>query len=136
MLKCKRNNIILQPRNKWQDYKMNQNVQAQAWGRKHTTTVDHICKEMVTYAKQEKDKQLHSIPRCNQGMWQSMVRSNKMYVLHKEGLNNKHWNIGKKLNQHLTATVNTTYGLTRKIQKTGRTPLCSRISITYGLNNE
>ncbi len=39
-----------------------------------------------------------------------------MYVMHKQGLIDRIWCIIKKLNENLTARVNTKHGLTRKIQ--------------------
>ena len=39
-----------------------------------------------------------------------------MQVLYKEGLTDNHWTIVKKLNENLTAKIQTKYGLTRMIQ--------------------
>jgi hypothetical protein len=39
-----------------------------------------------------------------------------MYILNKEGLKDNHWTIVKKLNENLTAKINTKHGLTRKIK--------------------
>ncbi len=38
-----------------------------------------------------------------------------MYGVYKEGLNCKLWHTTKSLNEHVTAQINTKYGLTRKI---------------------
>ncbi len=38
-----------------------------------------------------------------------------MYVMHKEGLKDNHWTIVRKLNENLTAKIQTKHGLTRKI---------------------
>ena len=38
-----------------------------------------------------------------------------MHVLHKQGLTDNHWTIVKKLNENLTARIQTKYGLTRLI---------------------
>ncbi len=39
-----------------------------------------------------------------------------MYVMHKEGLKDNHWNLVRKLNQNLTAKIQTKYGHTRTIK--------------------
>ncbi len=39
-----------------------------------------------------------------------------MYVMYKESLMDNYWNIARKLNQNLIATVNTKYGPTIKIK--------------------
>ena len=70
---------------------------------------------MITYAKNIK-KNIHiaflDVTKAYDKAWLEAI----MYVLHKEGVNDKHWNIAKKLNQNLTATIHTKYGLTRNIQ--------------------
>ena len=39
-----------------------------------------------------------------------------MYVMHKEGLKGPEWNLIRKMNQNLTATINTKHGETREIK--------------------
>ena len=39
-----------------------------------------------------------------------------MYILYKEGLQDNHWTIVKKLNENLTARIKTKYGPTRQIK--------------------
>ena len=39
-----------------------------------------------------------------------------MYVMHKQGIKDKHWGIIKKLNENLTAKIATKYGEIRKIK--------------------
>jgi len=90
---------------------------AQAGGRKHSATVDHILvlKELITHAKNKK-KSIHiaflDVTKAYDKAWTEAI----MYVLHKEGLTDNHWTISKKLNHNLTATIETKFGPTRKIQ--------------------
>ena len=39
-----------------------------------------------------------------------------MHVLHKQGVTDNHWTIVKKLNENLTAKLQTKFGLTREIK--------------------
>ncbi len=91
--------------------------EAQARGRKHAATVDHllILKEMITHTNNQK-KDIHiaylDVTKAYDKAWVDDI----MYVMYKEGLRDNHWTIAWKLNQNLIATVNTRYGPTRKIK--------------------
>ncbi len=90
----------------------------QAGGRKHVTTEDHllILKEMITHARNQK-KDIHiayrDVSKAYVNAWVDAI----MYMLYKEYQKYNHWTIDRKLQQNLTATVNTMYGATRKEKK-------------------
>ena len=91
-------------------------TEAQAGGRKGSATVDHIllAKELIAAAKREK-KNAHiaylDVTKAYDKAWLTGI----MHVLFKQGLNDSHWTIVKKLNKNLTAKLQTKYGLTREI---------------------
>ncbi len=91
---------------------------AQAGGWKGTATVDHILilKELIIYAKNTK-KDMYialifpNVTKAYDKAWLDAI----MYVMYREGLNDRHWIIAKNLNKSLTAKVATKYGHTWKI---------------------
>ncbi len=89
---------------------------AQAGGKKGRATVDHllIIKDLIHHAKKSK-KPLYivflDVTKAYDKAWLDAI----MYVMHKEGLKDNHWTIVRKLNQNLTAKIQTKYGPTRKI---------------------
>ena len=89
----------------------------QAGGKKGSATVDHIvlAKEIILSAKminQNADISLLDVTKAYDKAWLTGI----MHVLYKEGLTDNHWTIVKKLNEDLTAKIQTKYGLTRMIQ--------------------
>ena len=91
--------------------------EAQAGGRRGSSTVDHIVvlKELIAAAKREK-KNLYivylDVTKAYDKAWLKAI----MYVMHKEGLTDNHWTLLKRLNENLTATILTKYGNTRYIK--------------------
>ncbi len=62
-----------------------------------------------------------------------------MYVMNKEGLQDNNWTIKKKINENLTARINTKFGekktqknKNKRQHKTGRSPLSSTIGPPHG----
>ena len=91
-------------------------TEAQAGGRRGSSTVDHIVliKELIAAAKrQKKDAYIAylDVAKAYDKAWLKAI----MYVLYKEGLQDNHWTILKRLNENLTATLHTKFGLTREI---------------------
>ena len=91
-------------------------TEAQAGGRKGSSTVDHllILRELENIANKKKKKVYMAfldVTKAYDKAWSDAI----MYVMHKEGIKDKHWNIIKKLNENLTAKIATKYGETRKI---------------------
>ncbi len=90
---------------------------AQAGGKKGRATTDHllVLKELIQQSKKKK-KPLYiaflDVTKAYDKAWLDAI----MFIMHKEGVQSKHWSIVKKLNENLTARVKTKYGLTRKIQ--------------------
>ena len=80
-------------------------------------TVDHILilKEMANICKKEK-KQLIlvylDVTKAYDKAWLDAI----MYVMHKEGLDSSEWEIVRKLNENLTATIQTKHGQTGEIK--------------------
>ena len=90
---------------------------AQAGGRKGSATVDHILllKEIFKAAKREGiniDLSLLDVTKAYDKAWLTGI----MHVLHKQGLQDNHWTIVKRLNENLTAKILTKFGLTRSIK--------------------
>ena len=92
-------------------------TEAQAGGRRGSATVDHIlvAKELIAAAKREK-KNAHlaylDVTKAYDKAWLTGI----MHVLYKQGLQDNHWTIVKKLNENLTAKLQTKHGLTREIK--------------------
>ena len=89
----------------------------QAGGKKGSSTVDHIvlAKEIILSAKTENkniDAALLDVTKAYDKAWLTGI----MHVLYKQGLTDNHWTIVKKLNENLTARIQTKYGLTRTIR--------------------
>ena len=92
-------------------------TEAQAGGKKGSATVDHLLliKELIKAAHKDK-KEVYvaylDVAKAYDKAWLTGI----MYVLHKEGLTDNHWTIVKKLNENLTARIQTRFGLTRGIK--------------------
>ena len=89
---------------------------AQAGGIKGRATVDHILilKELVNICKAQKKETILiylDVTKAYDKAWLDAI----MYVLHKQGVNNKLWLLVKKLNSNLKTTVLTKHGPTRQI---------------------
>ena len=89
----------------------------QAGGKKGAATVDHIvlAKEILNEIKKQKknaDTALLDVTKAYDKAWLTGI----MEVLYKQGLTDNHWTIVKKLNENLTAKIQTKYGYTRMIQ--------------------
>ena len=89
----------------------------QAGGKKGTATVDHlaILSEAINEARKNK-KTVYmvflDVTKAYDKAWLDAI----MYVMHKEGLNTPEWDIIRKMNQNLTAKIQTQYGQTREIK--------------------
>ncbi len=92
---------------------------AQAGGKKGSATVDHILtlKEAIQSERNRK-KPVYlvflDVTKAYDKAWLDAI----MYVMNKEGLKDNNWTIIKKMNEKLTAKINTKYGKTRKIKIT------------------
>ena len=89
---------------------------AQAGGIKGRATVDHILilKELVHIAKCERKKTILTfldVTKAYDKAWLDAI----LYVLHKQGIQNRLWKIVKDLNSNLKTTIQTKYGPTRQI---------------------
>ena len=90
---------------------------AQAGGQKGRATTDHllVLKELIKIA-QNMGKPIHivflDVTKAYDKAWLDAI----MYVMNKEGLKSNLWNLVRKLNQNLTARIQTQHGLTRPIQ--------------------
>ena len=92
-------------------------TEAQAGGRKGSSTVDHIiiAKEVILSAKlNKKDMEgaLLDVTKAYDKAWLTGI----MQILYKRGLKNNLWTLVKKLNENLRATIQTKYGNTREIK--------------------
>ena len=92
-------------------------TEAQAGGRKGSSTVDHIiiAKEIILSAKiSKKDMEgvLLDVTKAYDKAWLTGI----MQILYKRGLNDNLWTLVKKLNENLKATIQTKYGNTREIK--------------------
>ena len=90
---------------------------AQAGGKKGSATVDHllILRELENIAKKQNKRTYMAfldVTKAYDKAWSEAI----MYVMHKQGIKDKHWRIIKKLNENLTAKIATKYGETRKIK--------------------
>ena len=91
-------------------------TEAQAGGRKGSATVDHIliAKELIAAAKRE-NKNAHiaylDVTKAYDKAWLTGI----MHVLHKQGVKDNHWKIIKRLNENLSAKLQTKFGPTREI---------------------
>ena len=90
---------------------------AQAGGKKGSATVDHILilKEVIKLAKKKGinlDISLLDVTKAYDKAWLTGI----MYVLYKQGLQDNHWTMVKKLNENLTARIQTKHGNTRTIK--------------------
>ena len=89
----------------------------QAGGQKGRSTTDHILllKEIIAEGKRRK-KPVYlvylDVTKAYDKAWLSAI----LHVLYKEGLDTPEWEIIKKMNENLTATIQTKHGYTRKIQ--------------------
>ena len=89
---------------------------AQAGGIKGRATVDHILilKELINIAKSEKNNIILTyldVTKAYDKAWLDGI----MYVLHKQGVNNRLWQIVKNLNSNLKTAIQTKHGNTRQI---------------------
>ena len=89
---------------------------AQAGGTRGRATTDHLLtlKEAIKIARRQRKKiyaTLLEVTKAYNNAWIDVV----MYVMHKSGLNSKIWSTIKKLNENVTATVQSKYGPARKI---------------------
>ena len=90
---------------------------AQAGGIRRRATTDHLLtlKEAINIAKSQR-KQVYAtfldVTKAYDNAWIDAI----MYVMYTRGLNTKIWSTIKKLNKNVTATIQTKYGLTRKIK--------------------
>ena len=99
--------------------RMNKDIKitdAQAGGMKGRATVDHILilKELIDIAKQEKSNIILTyldVTKAYDKAWLEGI----MYVLHKNGVTSRLWQLIKNLNSNLKTTVKTKYGDTRRI---------------------
>ena len=89
----------------------------QAGGQKGKSTTDHILllKEIIKEGKRKK-KAVYivylDVTKAYDKAWLNAI----LHVLHKEGLDTPEWELIKKLNENLTARIQTKYGNTRKIR--------------------
>ena len=89
----------------------------QAGGQKGKSTTDHILllQELIKEGKRKK-KPVYivflDVTKAYDKAWLSAI----LYVMHKQGLETPEWEIIKKLNENLTATIQTKHGDTREIK--------------------
>merc|ERR1711947_58490 len=92
-------------------------TEAQAGGKRGSATVDHLVllNELINEAKRQK-KEVYiaymDVTKAYDKAWLTGI----MYVMHKEGLTDNHWTIVKRLNENLSAQIQTKFGLTREIK--------------------
>ena len=89
---------------------------AQAGGMKGRATVDHILilKELIHLAKRERKGTILTyldVTKAYDKAWLNAI----LYVLHKQGIKSKMWQLIKDLNTNLKTTIQTKYGPTRQI---------------------
>lgn len=88
----------------------------QAGGRKKRATTDHI-NVLKSIARMNKKRKKPTyivfldVTKAYDKAWLKAI----MYVLHKQGIKDKRWDIINKLNANLTAEIRTKYGLTEPI---------------------
>ena len=89
----------------------------QAGGQKGKSTTDHIMllQELIKEGKRQK-KPVYivflDVTKAYDKAWLSAI----LYVMHKQGLEAPEWEIIKRLNENLTAKIQTKYGDTREIK--------------------
>ena len=89
---------------------------AQAGGIKGRATVDHILilKEIIQIAKSNKKNVILTyldVTKAYDKAWLDAI----LYVLHKQGVKSKLWQLTKDLNTNLKTTIQTKHGPTRQI---------------------
>ncbi len=89
---------------------------AQAGGRKGSSTVDHILllQEAIKSARKNKENVyviFMDVTKAFDKAWLEGI----MHILYQNGLTDSHWEIVKRLNENLKATIITKHGPTRKI---------------------
>ena len=89
---------------------------AQAGGKRGSSTVDHllILRELDNIAAKQRKKTYMAfldVTKAYDKAWSEAI----MYVMHKEGIRDRHWKIIKKLNENITAKIKTKHGKTREI---------------------
>ena len=89
---------------------------AQAGGKRGSSTVDHllILRELENIAAKQRKKTYMAfldVTKAYDKAWSEAI----MYVMHKEGIRYRHWNIIKKLYENITAKIKTKHGKTREI---------------------
>ena len=92
-------------------------TEAQAGGKEGAATADHLItlKETVKQIR-KRNKTAYVIFLDVQKAYDKAWLDAIMYVMHKNGLKGKNWEITRKLNTNLRATIRTKYGNTRQIQ--------------------
>ncbi len=92
-------------------------TEAQAGGRKGAATVDHLItlNEVINHIR-HKRKTAYIIFLDVQKAYDKAWLDAIMYVMHKNGLQGKNWEITRKLNTNLCAEIKTKYGNTREIK--------------------
>ena len=90
---------------------------AQAGGIRGRATVDHILilKELIHIAKQQKRSTILTyldVTKAYDKAWLDAI----LFVLYKQGIHNKLWQIVKNLNSNLKTTIMTKHGPTRQIE--------------------
>ena len=97
--------------------KMVHMTDAQAGGTKGRATADHIMvlNDLIAWEKRNR-KSIHiaflDVTKAYDKAWLNAI----MYTMYMRGVNSNLWNIIKKLNENLTATIKTKHGNTRKIK--------------------
>ena len=89
----------------------------QAGGQKGKATSDHILllKEAVGEIRRRKKPVYMAfldVTKAYDKAWRDAI----MYVMHKEGLTSPEWEVIRKMNEDITATIMTKYGMTREIK--------------------
>ena len=92
---------------------------AQAGGRKKESTADHIMRlqDTINHVRIRHKKAYVAfldVTKAYDKAWLDAI----LYVLNKEGLDNKTWKLVKEINSNLKATIETEYGFTREISIT------------------
>ena len=118
---------------------------AQVGGQKGRATTDHllILKEAINAARTQKQPVYATfldVTKAYDKAWIDAI----MYVMNKRGINSQIWAIIKKLNENLTATIQTKFGPTRKIHIKdsirqgggGGVPVRAAICPAYGWNQQ
>ena len=98
--------------------KLVQFTQAQAGGRKHCSTTDHVflLRNIITIAKKEKRNVIVTYYDVVKA-YDRACMDDMCYAMYKSGVHGKLWRLMRSINDNLTAKVNTKVGLTREIQR-------------------